>query len=448
MGPGLMQSVDKGGDQTLCTLGSAPSVAASSRFARQSMMREMGAGRQRRLADSKVLIVGMGGLGCPAAQYLVAAGIGTLVLVDHDSVEITNLNRQILFQEDDIGKSKVRCAAARLQALSSATRIEATEGRVDATNVLALVGACDVVLDCTDNLRTRYLIGDACAMLQKPCVSAAVSGFDGQLAVFSDAVGSPCYRCAFPNPPDVSKIGNCASGGVIGAFVGVLGSMQALEAIKVIAKFDQPAQSQADLPKPDLSQPGNVMRCINGLSGEVTELRIPKRPDCRACSAVDALKHFHELHERQTQVSVVPSIDAAAFRERIGLGPQCSPGELGKVRVFDVRTADEFAAGHVRGAQNVSLADILAHSFDFSADDEIIFYCASGSRSLAAAEYLIKLGFRAPVHLNGGMSALWNDSDLIEEGGMQPERTPLAHHPDHFGGLKPRHCGAGDPAPA
>lgn len=413
----------------------APDDINSPRFSRQVVMREMGAGRQRKLAESKVLIVGMGGLGCPAAQYLVAAGIGSLILVDPDTVELSNLNRQILFQESDVGKSKVGCAASRLQALSAATRIEAVKQRLDETNVFEQLNACDIVLDCSDNLRTRYVIGDACAALNKPCVSAAVLGFDGQLAVFNESPQSPCYRCAFPNPPDVRKIGNCAADGVIGAFVGVLGSMQALEAIKLIAKFD-----------PAHEKPFAVMRCLNGLTGEVTELRIPKRPDCPVCGQVDGLVPKMPLADSAHSRAVPVAIDARAFRERIALAADGS-GDT-KMHIIDVRSAAEFQAGRIRGALHLPLGDLLASRLPFAAHEEVVLYCASGSRSLIAAEHLARLGFRFVVHLSGGMNALTHDRSLVEEGGARTEATLSSHHPDRVGGPKPRHCGAGDPAPA
>jgi molybdopterin/thiamine biosynthesis adenylyltransferase/rhodanese-related sulfurtransferase len=443
------------------------------------MMREMGAERQHKLADSRVLIVGVGGLGCPAAQYLVAAGIGTVVLIDHDSVDLTNLNRQILFHEGDVGKSKVECAARHLQALSSATRIETLETRLDSDNVLDLVSSCDVILDCSDNLRTRYLVGDACAVLKKPCVSAAVSGFDGQLAVFSESAGSPCYRCAFPTPPDVSKIGNCGSGGVIGAFVGVLGSMQALEAIKLIAKFDR---SDAQCGVGHASQnAGTVLRCLNGLAGESTEFRILRRPDCEACgdrgtelfskvhsvggalkdeSAPTRLQWPLALPAQVCEVTpladsneeMTPSIEAMAFKELVGSsgiqGHAESDSSPIRMRIIDVRGSHEFLAGHIRGAEHFSLSDILANRVCFSESEKIVLYCASGVRSAVALRHLINQGVHSAVHLSGGITSLVNDSTLIEEGGVQPERTPLAHHPDHFGGLKPRHCGTEDSAPA
>ncbi len=426
------------------------------RFVRQVMMREMGAERQRKLASARVLIVGVGGLGCPAAQYLVAAGIGTLVLVDHDFVDLTNLNRQILFHESDVGKSKVECAARHLQALSSATQIVTLETRLDHDNVRELVGSCDLILDCSDNLRTRYLVGDACAYLKKPCVSAAVSGFDGQLAVFSESTESPCYRCAFPTPPDVSKIGNCASGGVIGAFVGVLGSMQALEAIKLIARFDQSDAQQCVSDSSPIS--GSVLRCLSGLTGETSEFRILKRPDCEACG--EGATGPLSLPARVCEVSLfadgseetMRSMDASAFKELLGSSEMQRDGDCSvsgsRMRIIDVRDSHDFLVGRIRGAEHFPLSDILANRVSFFEPDQIILYCASGVRSAVALRHLMDQGFHSAVHLRGGIASLRNEIGIIEEGDVQPERTPLAHHPEHFGGLKPRHCGAEDSAPA
>jgi molybdopterin/thiamine biosynthesis adenylyltransferase len=203
------------------------------RFGRQLQLREIGAAGQRRLADARIVVVGLGGLGCPAVTYMAAAGVGALQLVDGDLVETSNLNRQVLFGNADLGRAKVAVAAECLERLGGGTHITAVQQRLTRQNVRDILHPCDLVLDATDNFSTRFLLSDACRLLGKPLVQAAVTQFAGQIATYLPDK-RPCYRCFFPRPPENGLIPGCADAGILGAAAGMMGALQALEAIKLL----------------------------------------------------------------------------------------------------------------------------------------------------------------------------------------------------------------------
>ncbi len=206
------------------------------RYARHIMLREIGGTGQQRLHAARVLVVGAGGLGCPAMLYLAAAGVGALHVMDDDVVSLSNLQRQVLFQTEDIGAPKVAAAAAALRRLNPHVAVEAEVQRLTAHNAGAAVAAADLVLDGTDNFAARYLVNAACLAAGKPLVSAAMSQWEGQISLYHPAQGGPCYRCVFPEPPEPGLVPSCAEAGIVGALPGVMGAMMALEAIKHLAR--------------------------------------------------------------------------------------------------------------------------------------------------------------------------------------------------------------------
>ncbi|MGY6552990.1 MAG: molybdopterin-synthase adenylyltransferase MoeB [Wenzhouxiangella sp.] len=246
-----------------------PNADALQRYARQIVLPELGQAGQQRLAQARVLLIGAGGLGSPAALYLAAAGIGTLGLIDHDKVDRSNLHRQVLHRDDRVGMAKTESARRTLEALNPAIRIQAHELRLDSGNVEAIFKNYDVVLDGSDNFPTRYLVNDACVKLGLPLVYGAVQGFEGQVSVFPGS-GQPCYRCLFPEPPAAEFAPNCNEAGVLGVVPGIIGLLQALEVIKLVAKIGEPLIGRLLL--------------FDGWSTRLREVRLKADPECRYCA--------------------------------------------------------------------------------------------------------------------------------------------------------------------
>lgn len=238
------------------------------RYARHLVLRQLGGPGQAAIRRSRVLIVGAGGLGSPCALYLAAAGIGTIGLVDDDHVSLSNLQRQILFRTDDVGRAKVEAGAAALTALNPGVRVDLHPTRLTRDNAMALIAGYDIIADGSDNFATRFLLNDACVLAGKPLVSAAVTEFEGQLSVYR---GQPCYRCLFPEPPPPDTVPSCSQTGVLGAAAGVMGSLQALEVLKLAGGFGQPLTGK--------------LLTYKALEGELRTARLTGDPDCRACGA-------------------------------------------------------------------------------------------------------------------------------------------------------------------
>ncbi len=249
------------------------SEAQIDRYARHILLPEVGGAGQARLLNSSVLIVGAGGLGSPAALYLAAAGVGRIGLVDHDVVDRSNLQRQVLYADAELGQAKVRVAAAKLRALNPDVEIEPHELRLDADHADALLGDYDLVLDGSDNFETRYLVNDACARAGKPNAFGSVLGFEGQAALFAPA--GPCYRCVFPSPPPAGSVPTCAEAGVIGPIAGIVGLIQASEALKWLLGIGHSLHGRLLL--------------IDALSMRVDEVALQRNPDCPACGASTAV---------------------------------------------------------------------------------------------------------------------------------------------------------------
>ena len=246
------------------------------RYARHLVLREVGGVGQAKIRQARVLIVGAGGLGSPAALYLAAAGIGTLGLVDDDMVSLSNLQRQILFRTADIGRPKVEAGAQALTALNPGVRVQAHAVRLTATNVMELIGGYDIVADGSDNFATRFLLNDACFFAKKTLVSAAVTEFEGQLATYKGhEPGWPCYRCLFPEPPPPGTVPNCSETGVLGAAAGVMGSLQGLEVLKEVAGLGT-------------GLAGKILT-YKALTAEFRTARLPKDPACPLCGANPAI---------------------------------------------------------------------------------------------------------------------------------------------------------------
>lgn len=248
------------------------------RYSRHIVMPQVGGEGQRALLDARVLLVGAGGLGSPAALYLAAAGVGVLGILDDDVVDLTNLQRQVLHRTADIGRRKTDSAADTLHALNPDVQVNSHALRLTAQNALAILSGYDLVLNCSDNFPTRYLVNDACVLLGKPLVDGSILQFDGQMSVFYPAGGGPCYRCLFPTPPRPGDVPSCAEAGVLGVLPGIIGSLQALEAIKLIVGIGAPLIGR--------------LLILDGLELDITIVSIERNKDCPVCGDTPTITHL------------------------------------------------------------------------------------------------------------------------------------------------------------
>lgn len=253
------------------------------RYSRHLVMPQVGGKGQRRLLGAKVLLVGAGGLGSPASLYLAAAGVGTLGIVDYDVVDISNLQRQILHHTADVGRPKVESAAETLGAINPDVKVIGHRVQLSSQNALDILSGYDVVLNCTDNFPTRYLLNDACVLLGKPLVDGSILQFDGQLTVYDTAAGGPCYRCLFPAPPPPGEAPTCAQAGVLGVLPGIIGSMQALETIKLILGIGQPMIGR--------------LLILDSLDMDITTVTVKRNPACPICGDEPTITHLIDYEQ-------------------------------------------------------------------------------------------------------------------------------------------------------
>lgn len=352
--------------------------AEVTRYSCQLKLPDFGGKTQRKLQRAKVLIVGAGGLGCPAAQYLVAAGIGTVAIVDHDTVSMSNLHRQILFTDKDVGLPKAAVAAKRLQQQNPEVTVLALPNRVTVDNVMEVIAPYDIVADCTDNFDTRFLLNDACVLVGKPLVYGAAYQYEGHVSVWNvsleDGTRSSHYRDAFPSA-DAKFIPDCSSGGVLPMLTGVIGCMQASEVVKYLADL-----------------PGLLANCIFILDAQTMQSRIIHLPSSTR-TTVSRLQ--------SPALDEVPTISIADFRQDMASQ---------KYQLIDVRTPDEHKQFNI-GGDNIPLAQLLTGASDLNFSKPIVFYCQSGVRSTTAVRYILDAhANRAVMSLAGGIEA-WQMTD-------------------------------------
>lgn len=360
-------------------------AATLARYARQTILPGVGAEGQARLAEASVLVVGAGGLGSPALTYLAAAGVGRIEVVEFDRVDESNLHRQILYTTGDVGRPKAEAAAERLRALNPHVDVVTHAERFGAHNALRLLKNADLVLDGTDTFATRYLVNDAAVLSGTPNVYASVSQFDGQASVFG-APGGPCYRCLFPEPPPPGLIPNCAEGGVLGVLPGLLGTIQATEALKVLLGIGEPLVGRLLL--------------VDALSMTTRTLRVDRDPTCPVCGDAPSVTSLSQ-HPTPMSAPTVPEITVRDLKDRMDRGD--APF------VLDVREPDEYEGANIDGALiplgqlPERLGEIEGHK-----DQDVVVHCRSGGRSAKAVEYLRGQGFSKAVNLKGGIHA-WSD---------------------------------------
>jgi molybdopterin/thiamine biosynthesis adenylyltransferase/rhodanese-related sulfurtransferase len=362
------------------------------RYSRHLIMPEVGMEGQLKLKQAKVLCIGTGGLGAPLGLYLAAAGVGRIGLVDFDKVDDSNLQRQILFSTNDVGRPKIEAAADRLHGLNPEIQIDTFDTHLSSENALDILKDYDIVVDGTDNFPTRYLVNDACVLLKKPNVYGSIFRFEGQVSIFGYPEG-PCYRCLYPEPPPPGLVPSCAEGGVLGVLPGIVGAIQAAETLKLmIGKGD--------------SLIGRLL-LFDALAMRFRELKLRKNPDCPVCG---------------THPTITKLIDYAEFcgvRGEEAPGPQTSVPEITprdlKTRldrgddlyILDVREPHEYQICNL-GGHLMPLGDLSKRASELDSSREIVAHCRSGKRSAEAVEFLQRAGFRKVLNLKGGILA-WSD---------------------------------------
>lgn len=371
------------------------SPAELTRYSRHLLLSEIGLAGQEQLAAARVLVIGAGGLGSPAALYLAAAGVGTLGIADFDRVEIHNLQRQLLHDDASLGQPKVASAAARLRQTNPFIRIvEHAEG-ITPGNALTIFDAYDIIVDGTDTFHTRYLNNDAATLTGRPLVYGSIYKFEGQVTVFDPKRGAPCYRCLFPEPPAAGTVPNCGEAGVIGALCGVIGSLQALEAIKLITHSGE-------------SLCGRLL-VYDALNQKFSDLKFSRSPTCRSCSASPAITALDPAHYTSSCSIVSPSITMpeATFPLEISVEESqrllaVAPAET---CLIDVREPHECAICRIPGAQPIPMRQIPEHLAGLPRDKHLLIHCHHGGRSLRVTEYLRSQGFPRVSNVAGGIDA-------------------------------------------
>jgi adenylyltransferase/sulfurtransferase len=373
------------------------STAEMERYARHLTLPQIGVAGQRRLKQGRVLLIGAGGLGSPAALYLAAAGVGALGLIDHDTVDVSNLQRQVLHGTGSVGRAKVDSARDRIGEINPHVHVETYPERLSAENARALVREYDVVLDGTDNFTTRYLANDACVLEGKPNVHGAIYRFEGQNSVFGAGHG-PCYRCLFPEPPAPGSVPSCAEGGVLGVLPGIVGAIQATEAIKLLAGIGEPLVGRLLL--------------FDALRLSFRELTLARDPGCPVCGDHPTIRELVEYDP----FCALPTDPEATMPEKKEV-PEMSVTELkarldhgDRLTLIDVREPHEWEIGNLepQGARLIPLGELPERMDEIDPAEEIVLHCRSGGRSARALELLREHGYRRLWNLEGGILA-WSD---------------------------------------
>jgi adenylyltransferase/sulfurtransferase len=375
------------------------------RYSRHLLLDEVGVDGQQRIRKARVLLIGAGGLGSPAALYLAAAGVGTLGLVDFDVVDRSNLQRQILHGTSDVGRSKLDSARDRIHDVNPHVHLEGFDTRFDSGNALEILRDFDIVVDGTDNFATRYLTNDAAVLLGKPNSFGSIFRFEGQASVFG-APNGPCYRCLFREPPPTGLVPNCAEAGVLGVLPGLVGTIQAIETLKLILGVGDPLIGRLLL--------------IETLGMTFRSVAVRRDPACPVCGdPVAGGRTIRSLAERAADYdsdscgvpggetdgaqAVVENISAVELAERIARGDDFD--------LIDVREPAEWAIARIEGARLVPLGTIAHASDNWDRAREVVLYCKSGVRSLSAADQLVQRGFSRVTNVVGGIKSWTNDVD-------------------------------------
>ncbi|HET8678516.1 MAG TPA: molybdopterin-synthase adenylyltransferase MoeB [bacterium] len=382
--------------------GSAPLLGKEqlSRYSRQIILEEMGVAGQRRLLDSKVLVVGAGGLGSPVSLYLAAAGVGTIGIVDGDKVDLSNLHRQIIHYTHDIGRPKTQSARRTLEDINPDVKIIPFQTTLTSENAMEIIGQFDVVVNGSDNFPTRYLVNDACVLLGKPLVDASILKWEGQATVFLPGRG--CYRCLFPTPPPPGAVPSCAEGGVVGALAGYMGTLQAIETVKILLGVGDSL--------------ANRLLIYDALETEIRTLRWKRNPECPVCGEHPTITQLIDyeafcglpgrLHAPVAAADVLPEVDPEEAQRLIAAGGQ----------LIDVREPWEWAMAHIPGATLIPMAEVPQRVSEIDPNRPVVVHCAVGARSAKVVEGLLQAGYAQVYNMAGGITE-WTNRQLPTESG-------------------------------
>jgi len=362
------------------------------RYSRHLILPEVGMEGQRKLKAASVLIIGAGGLGSPLAMYLAAAGVGRLGLVDFDVVDVSNLQRQVIHSTRQVGRAKLESAKEYIQSINPNVQIDTYETRFTSANAFTIARDYDIIIDGTDNFPTRYLVNDVCVLLDKPNVYGSIFRFDGQASVFWAAQG-PCYRCLYPEPPPPGLVPSCAEGGVLGVLPGIVGCIQANEAIKII------------LGKGELLI-GRLL-LFDALGMRFRELKLRKDPQCPICGEH---RTIHELIDYEQFCGIAATDEDGQQVDAFNISPKTLAARLANSRIFllDVREPEEYQICTIPGATLIPLKQLPERLLEIDGSQEIVAYCRTGKRSAQAVELLHKAGYASAKNLKGGIHA-WAD---------------------------------------
>jgi molybdopterin/thiamine biosynthesis adenylyltransferase/rhodanese-related sulfurtransferase len=367
------------------------SVDEVKRYSRHLIIPDVGMAGQKRLKNAKVLVVGAGGLGSPALLYLAAAGVGTLGIVDFDTVDESNLQRQIIHGVSDVGRSKAASAQASIAEVNPYVKVILHEVRLDSSNVMEIFAPYDLIIDGTDNFATRYLVNDACVLLHKPYVWGSIYRFDGQASVFWADYG-PCYRCLYPEPPPPGMVPSCAEGGVLGVLCASIGSIQVNEAIKLIAGIGEPLA-------------GRLM-IYDALEMSYRTVRVQKDPECAVCGKnptvtelIDYDAFCGAVSEEAAAAAAGSTITATELKDMLDRGEN--------IFLVDVREPNEYEIVSIPGATLIPKGEFLSGAAleKLPQDKRVVLHCKSGARSAECLAIVKNAGFSDAVHVGGGVLA-------------------------------------------
>lgn len=378
------------------------------RYSRHILLDEVGVEGQKKLLNSKVVVIGAGGLGCPSSLYMAAAGVGTIGIVDGDKVDLSNLQRQILHYNHDIGRPKTQSAKRTIQDINPDTQVITHQTVISSENAVDILKDYDVVVNGCDNFPTRYLVNDACMILNKPMVDAGILKFEGHATIFTKGTG--CYRCLYPTPPPPGEVPSCAEGGVIGAIAGYMGTLQAIETIKVLLNIGKPLTDR--------------LMIFNALTGEIRFLKKRRDLACPVCSDNPTITKLIDYNEfcgvPGHTVQTVPVATQAPTPG--GLKPELTPPEVmeliksGNVQLIDVRGMNEYAEMHIDGAKLIPLDVIQSRLSEIDPGRPTVMICRVGQRSKKAAEIATAAGYKNVANMKGGMMQ-WVNLNLPFETG-------------------------------
>jgi len=359
------------------------------RYSRHLTMPEVGIDGQRRLKAAHVLCIGAGGLGSPSALYLAAAGVGTIGIVDFDDVDLSNLQRQILHGTKDIGRSKLESARDRLRDANPNIEVQLHECRFSSENASELVARYDLVVDGSDNFPTRYLSNDVCVFARRPNIYGSIFRFDGQSSVFAPHLGGPCYRCLFPEPPAPGTIPNCAEAGVLGVLPGIIGMVQAIEAIKLILGVGEPLI-------------GRLLH-FEALKMKFRELKLRRDPQCPVCGDAPTITAPIDYEQFCGIAADVPAISVHDLKRKRDAREA--------IQLIDVREPFEFEIARIDGAKLIPLGQLANRLHELKQNGQTVVHCHTGMRSAQAVQMLRQTGFTNVYNLEGGIDAWANEID-------------------------------------